>query len=231
MAMKPTLVIFDCDGTLVDSQNAIVSAMAHAYATLELPCPARARILNIVGLSLPECFEVLSPEQDLATRSELARLYKQGGAWVRAEGGAVHDPLYPGAGALVGALARRADVVLGVATGKSRRGVARLLEREGWHGAFLTIQTADDHPSKPHPSMLMHAMAETGIAPDRTVMIGDTSYDMAMARNAGVAALGVAWGYHAEPLLRSAGAHEVAATFDDLGAHLELACRRNEAPA
>lgn len=226
--MQRSLVIFDCDGTLVDSQHAIVTSMEHAYATVGLPCPARGKILSIVGLSLPECFEVLSPEQDLATRGELARLYKEGGVWARTGAGAVHDPLFPGAGALVGALARREDVVLGVATGKSKRGVARLFDREGWHPHFVTIQTADDHPSKPHPSMLMQAMVETGIGPERTVMIGDTSYDMAMARNAGVGALGVGWGYHAEPLLRSAGAHTVASTFDELGAQLERHCGATE---
>ena len=219
--MQRTLVIFDCDGTLVDSQHAIVTSMEHAYTTVGLPCPSRAQILSIVGLSLPECFAVLSPEQDAATRADLARLYKEGGVWARTGTGAVHDPLFPGARALVAALARRDDVVLGVATGKSRRGVARIFEREGWHPHFVTIQTADDHPSKPHPSMLMQAMVETGIGPERTVMIGDTSYDMTMALNAGVAALGVAWGYHAEPLLRAAGAHQVAATFDELGGHLE----------
>lgn len=225
-AMAPSLVIFDCDGTLVDSQHAIVAAMERAYATLGLACPTRAQVLSIVGLSLPECFAVLSPEQDLSTRTELARLYK-GGGW----NDPAHpvDALYPGAQALVAALAARDDVILGVATGKSQRGVARLVEREGWHGHFLTIQTADEHPSKPHPSMIMRAMAETGIAPARTVMIGDTSYDMQMARNAGVSGVGVAWGYHAPPVLREAGAAVVAQTFIELHDHIERHCRPVEA--
>ena len=221
MSTRPTsLIVFDCDGTLVDSQHAIVASMAHAYATVGLPCPSRDKVLSIVGLSLPECFEVLSPEQDLATRAELAQLYKSGNVWKTAAD-RVHDPLYDGAHALVTALAGRDDVVLGVATGKSRRGVARLLEREGWHGHFVTIQTADDHPSKPHPSMLLQAMAETGIAPGRTLMIGDTAYDMHMARNAQVTAIGVTWGYHAHAHLLDAGAHGIAHTFDELSRHIE----------
>lgn len=225
--MAPYLVIFDCDGTLVDSQHAIVAAMERAYAALGLACPTRAQVLSIVGLSLPECFAVLSPDQDPATRGELARLYKNGG-W-NEPGRHPADPLYPGAQALVTALAARDDVVLGVATGKSQRGVARLVAREGWHGHFLTIQTADEHPSKPHPSMIERAMAETGIDAARTVMIGDTSYDMQMARNAGVVPLGVAWGYHAPPMLREAGAAIVAQTFPELREHIDRHCSLQEA--
>jgi phosphoglycolate phosphatase len=185
-----------------------------------LPCPPREKVLSIVGLSLPECFEVLSPEHDLATRAGLAQLYKNGNVWKTAAE-RVHDPLYDGAHALVSALARRDDVILGVATGKSRRGVARLVEREGWHGHFVTIQTADDHPSKPHPSMLLTAMAETGIAPERTIMIGDTTYDMQMARNAEVTAIGVTWGYHMHEALQAAGAHGIAHSFAELSRHIE----------
>ncbi len=221
--MSSFLVIFDCDGTLVDSQHAIVASMAHAYETVGLPCPPRGKVLSIVGLSLPECFEVLSPEQDQATRTELARLYKEGNVW-KSAADRVHDPLYPGAGQLITALAQRDDIVLGVATGKSKRGVARLVEREGWHGHFLTIQTADDHPSKPHPSMVLRAMQEAGVDADRTLMIGDTAYDMAMARNAQVRAIGVTWGYHSHDHLMDAGAHAITHTFEELSRHIETHC-------
>ena len=94
--------------------------------------------------------------------------------------------------------------------------MARLFDREGWHSHFVTIQTADDHPSKPHPSMILQAMAETGVAPEHTVMIGDTSFDMAMARAAGVRAIGVEWGYHTADELRAAGAVAVAETVFEL---------------
>ena len=86
---------------------------------------------------------------------------------------------------------------------------ARLFDRENWHGHFHTIQTADDHPSKPHPSMIRKAMAEAGASPAATVMVGDTAFDMEMARNAGVGAIGVAWGYHAPERLKEAGAHRI----------------------
>jgi len=208
------LVIFDCDGTLVDSQNAIFASMHHAFSTLGLATPSRPEVLGVIGLSLPEAFAVLAPDCDQTTQAELAQAYRTLPHQRRTESG--HDPLFAGAHAIVTALARQDDIVLGIATGKSRRGVARLIEREGWHGHFLTVQTADDHPSKPHPSMILRAMAETGVMPQAALMVGDTSYDMEMARNAEVGAIGVAWGYHARERLTLAGAHAVADTFDGL---------------
>ena len=106
--------------------------------------------------------------------------------------------------------------MLGIATGKSRRGIDRLFEREGWASRFLTVQTADDHPSKPHPAMIRAAMAETGVGPERTVMVGDTTFDVEMALAAGVGALGVAWGYHPPEELREAGAHGIIESCDRL---------------
>jgi phosphoglycolate phosphatase len=119
------------------------------------------------------------------------------------------EPLYPGIGALVSRLAAQQGVVLGVATGKSRRGVAHVFDMHGLHSHFITVQTADTHPSKPHPSMIMTAMAEAGADPGNTIMIGDTTFDVEMGRNAGVASLGVSWGYHDTAALHQAGAHAV----------------------
>ncbi|KAB2917846.1 MAG: HAD-IA family hydrolase [Hyphomicrobiaceae bacterium] len=214
------LVIFDCDGTLVDSQNAILSAMEHAFTALGLAVPERGKVLGVIGLSLPEAFAVLAPRQSARVQAELAQLYRADFPRVRPEAVA-HDPLFSGVGAAVEALARRNDVVLGIATGKSRRGVARLLDREGWQEHFFTIQTADDHPSKPHPSMILRAMAETGVASAATIMVGDTTFDMEMARNAGVGAVGVAWGYHPPEHLVHAGAHAVAETCEALVATVD----------
>jgi len=209
------LVIFDCDGTLVDSQRAIVAAMNEAFESLALMPPARSDVLAIVGLSLPEAFAALAPAQPSATRSELARRYKAAFAAARLNN--VHDePLFPGVSDMVTRLRHRDDIMLGIATGKSRRGVQRLLDREGWQKQFLTIQTADDHPSKPHPAMLLAAMAETSIGPDAAVMVGDSTFDMTMARQAGVRAIGVAWGYHPPERLLAAGAYRIVVTFDDL---------------
>jgi phosphoglycolate phosphatase len=219
--MQPKLVIFDCDGTLVDSQHAIQAAMENAFGALGLPVPAREDVRGVIGLSLPEAFAVLAASHSAAAQAELAALYR-GGFMQSREAGKPHpDPLFPGMHEVVTHLAERDDVVLGVATGKSRRGVARLLEREGWHGHFLTIQTADDHPSKPHPSMILRAMDDAGVEPAATVMVGDTTYDIEMARNARVGAVGVGWGYHPPERLRLAGAHALADTTDTLCAVID----------
>jgi phosphoglycolate phosphatase len=209
------LIIFDCDGTLVDSQHAIVDSMSLAFSAHGLVAPPRADVLGVVGLSLPEALAVLAPRESEAVRRQLVAAYRNGTVTIR-EQKAHAEILYEGIAAAVGALAACPHTILGIATGKSKRGVARLLAQEGWEGHFLTIQTADDHPSKPHPSMIPKAMAEAGIEPHETVMIGDTTYDMEMARNAGVGALGVSWGYHTPDRLTLAGAHAVV----DTGAQL-----------
>ena len=214
------LVIFDCDGTLVDSQEAICAAMVLAFAGLGLEPPSRAAVLGVVGLSLPEAFEMLAPGQGAAARAELAERYKAAFT-LRAPSPLPRDRLFAGAKVGVEALGRRHDIVLGIATGKSRRGVMRLLDQEGWHGHFRTIQTADDHPSKPHPSMIETAMREAGVAAAGTVMVGDTTYDIEMGHNAGVATIGVAWGYHDVGLLRAAGAHAVVTQFADVEAAVD----------
>jgi len=209
------LVIFDCDGTLVDSQNGIVAAMERAFGAEGLGAPARTAVLGVVGLSLPEAFERLAADQAPSVRSRLAAHYRTAAAFVRAmpEHG---DPLYDGAAETIAALAARDDVLLGIATGKSRRGVDRLLARHGWERSFVTIQTADANPSKPHPAMIERACAEAGVPPDAAVMVGDTAFDMAMAVNAGVGAIGVAWGYHPVAELEKSGAHVVVAAYSEL---------------
>jgi phosphoglycolate phosphatase len=229
-AMTRRLVIFDCDGTLIDSQNSIVASMTAAYVAVGLEPPARAAVLGVVGLSLPEAFAVLAGTHPLEVQAQLAQYYRTAFPGTR-ETMLKQDPLYPGTRETVEMLAARGDVLLGVATGKSRRGVARLFEREGWHSHFVTIQTADDNPSKPHPSMILKAMAETGVAPEHTVMIGDTSFDMEMARSAGVGAVGVAWGYHTADRLRAAGAHVVVADAGELVAAVDMSFAANEARA
>lgn len=207
------LLIFDCDGTIVDSQAGIVLSMDHAFRACGLKPPTRAETLSVVGLSLPEAFFALAPDAEPEMRHDLAERYKS--AFRELD----RDPsecemLFPGAKETIAALASNDGVVLGIATGKSRRGVDRLIEKEGWHGHFLTIQTADEHPSKPHPSMIHTAMSEAGAEPHETIMIGDTTYDIEMARAAKVGALGVTWGYHHTDELKEAGAHLV---IDDYG--------------
>jgi phosphoglycolate phosphatase len=211
------LVIFDVDGTLVDSQQLIVAAQHEAFARHGLEAPSRTRSLSVVGLSLPEAFTALvgarGPVEGLATA------YKEAFARLRTDP-AYHEPLFPGAAHLLDALARDDNVSLGIATGKSRRGVAHLVERHSWHRLFATIQTADDAPSKPDPTMLQQALAEVGAAPEDAVMIGDSTYDMAMAAAAGITPIGVSWGYHAVTALQEAGAAAVVDTYGELEALL-----------
>lgn len=208
------LVIFDCDGTLVDSQHMICAAMHKTYLQHDLPCPPRERLLSIVGLSLGEAFRRLADGAPQPLES-LTEGYKEAFFALRASGEHV-EPLYPGARDAVEELARRGDVTLGIATGKSERGVKAVLEHHGLMQHFTTIQTADSAPSKPHPGMVLHAMREAGVAPDRTVVIGDTAFDMDMARAAGASAIGVAWGYHPVNELRDAGAQTVIEDFSAL---------------
>ena len=132
------------------------------------------------------------------------------------------EPPFPGALEALDELAARDDVLLGIATGKSRRGVDAIMNLHDLHGRFVTIQTADNHPSKPHPSMVATAIAEAGVLPQRTVMIGDTTYDMEMAKAAGARAIGVSWGYHPSESLLATGADALLSTFDELGAALDL---------
>jgi phosphoglycolate phosphatase len=199
------LAIFDCDGTLVDSQATICTAMADAFAQAGLPAPDRTAVRRIVGLSLPEAMTVLAPDADAVL---LAEQYKRCFHRLRLEG-RVEEPLYEGVPAMLAAM-DEAGWLLGVATGKSDRGLRLVLEHHGLTHRFVTLQTADRHPSKPHPAMIDQALAETGAERTQAVMIGDTSFDIAMAHNAGVRAVGVAWGYHDPAELLAEGADAVA---------------------
>ena len=202
------LAIFDCDGTLVDSQHNICLAMEDSFQRSGLAPPERDSIRRIVGLSLLEAVQALAPDAHSDLHAQLGENYKT--AFQRLRGcGLVDEPLFEG---ITDALSTLVEDgwLLGVATGKSDRGLALCLDHHGIGRHFVTLQTADRHPSKPHPSMIHQAMAEAGAAPETTMMIGDTAYDIGMARAAGVTAVGVAWGYHDETELFAEGAHHVA---------------------
>jgi phosphoglycolate phosphatase len=209
------LVIFDCDGTLVDSQHVIVAAMDQAFTSNGLTPLPRAKTLSIVGLSLPYAIEMLLPGQDRKLVLAVNNAFKGAFGTLRHDP-AHQEPPYPGCLECLRTLSARDDVVLGLATGKSRRGVDALFERLGLSPHFVTIQTADDHPSKPHPSMIRTAMHEAGVGAADTLMIGDTTYDIEMAGNAEVGAIGVSWGYHAVTELKSAGAHAIVTDYATL---------------
>jgi phosphoglycolate phosphatase len=214
------LALFDCDGTLVDSQASICLAMEHCFLGQKLEPPGRDAIRRIVGLSLVEAVAQLLPEAEDALHRVMAEEYKRAYFTLRTEGKIEDEPLYDGIIDAIETLDAN-GWMLGVATGKSDRGLLRVLDAHGMRHRFVTLQTADRHPSKPHPSMIETAMLEAGAAPETTVMIGDTSFDMAMAVNAGARGLGVAWGYHTSHELLAAGAARVAEYAHALPGHLE----------
>ena len=212
---SPRLALFDCDGTLVDGQAAVVAAMEAAFAEHGLPLPDRHQVRRIVGLSLPQAIRILLPGADDDLNHELDASYRRIFRATR-EAGQLVEPLYDGIAALVVQLAGQ-GWVLGVATGKSQRGLEHCLATHSLTAHFATLQTADHHPSKPHPAMVEAALAETGAPREACVMIGDTQFDMAMAVAAGVRAVGVDWGYHTTQELFDAGAEAVATSPAHLG--------------
>ena len=203
------LVLLDVDGTLQDSEAMIVETARVAFVESGLAPPMRETILRTVGLSLPRMMEALSPGASDAVRTALVANYRLRFAKV-VEG--AEPPLFPGVAEGLDRL-EAAGAVLGLATGKSARGVARFLEANGWTARFAAVQHADIAPSKPHPSMIRSALSETGIAAARCAMVGDTAFDLEMAQAAGVAGIGVAYGYHDPEVLRRAGADAVAESF------------------
>jgi phosphoglycolate phosphatase len=207
------LCIFDCDGTLVDGQWSIVTAMAEAFSSHGHPPPAAEAVRRVIGLSLRRAIAVLLPEGDEAAWERLAGSYGEAFAACRRENR--NDPLYPGAAESLAALTA-AGWSLGMATGKSRRGALATLACHGLDRHFASVQAADVAAGKPDPQMILQAMAETGAVAASTVMVGDTTFDMRMAANASVAAIGVTWGYHAAEELVDAGAQVLVERFADL---------------
>ena len=197
------LVIFDVDGTLVDSQAEIVASMTTAFTSEGLVVPDRKRILSIVGLSLDIAVSRLCPDLPVQQQARMVQAYKDSYMSLRgADGQGEQSLLYPGARDVLDHLAGQNNTLLAIATGKSRRGLDKILEKHGLRGLFHSEQVADDHPSKPNPSMILTALNETGTDPQTAVMIGDTTFDMDMGRAAGVRTIGVSWGYHDAASLR-----------------------------
>ena len=219
MAHRFRLIVFDFDGTLVDSLQFIVTAMTRAFEDQSLAPPAPEAVRRIVGLRLEVAAARLLPDlEDIETAERIADSYRVAFQDMRARN-LVDEPLYPGVRETL-ALLNRPEVCLGIATGKSRRGLVSSLERHDLSDLFVTLKTSDDGPGKPHPEILQHAMSDVGAEPEETVVIGDTSYDMEMAANARVSALGVAWGYHGAAELRASGAADVVESFPDLPSNL-----------
>lgn len=204
------------DGTLLDSLPQIGAAMDVAFAAIARPAPPLERVRAVIGLSVEEAVLRLDPELSAAALTEAALVFRRANVEARARGeGEAAARLYPGARAALEALART-ETLLGVATGKGRPGLEFALDFHGLRDFFVTTQTGSDAPGKPHPGMVDRALAETGAEAAHTLVIGDSPYDMQMARNAGARALGVAWGYHPPEALLAAGAEAVAPDFAGL---------------
>jgi phosphoglycolate phosphatase len=202
------LAIFDCDGTLVDSGAPIYAALQSCLQQNGIAVPTPSVSRRVIGLSLTEAMAALLPDETAERHSQLADDYRRAFKALRA-GGAVDEPLFDGVLELLDAL--EADGwLLAVATGKSDRGLKHCLDHHDIHARFVSLQTADRHPSKPHPSMVEQAIAEASASPKTTIVVGDTSFDMAMAANAGAIGMGAGWGYHEPHELMDAGAVAVA---------------------
>jgi phosphoglycolate phosphatase len=202
------LAIFDCDGTLVDSGATIFNAVAETFEEHGLAVPPPAVCRRVIGLSLVEAMAGLAPAAAASDHVALAESYKAHFVRARSEG-RVEEPLFDGVLDLLDRL--EADGwLLAVATGKSDRGLRHCLDTHGIHARFVSLQTADRHPSKPHPGMALQAIADAGAAPETSIVVGDTSFDMAMASAAGAMGIGAGWGYHEPHELLGAGAAAVA---------------------
>lgn len=189
--MRFRLIVFDWDGTLMDSEAKIVACIRAASTDLGIDPPADAASRNIIGLGLKEAVDMLFPGTGETFRLQLEERYRHHFLYANR----TPSPLFPGTTETLASL-EAAGYLLGVATGKSRRGLRRALEETGLVGCFHASRCADETFSKPHPAMLLEVMEELGAEPTETLMIGDTEYDMQMARNAGTAALGVSYGVH-----------------------------------
>lgn len=208
------LALFDCDGTLVDSQHEITAAMKVCFEQHELQAPTLEEIRQVVGLPLMQAIGQLTGMEQNAQLEQMTNDYREAYTDMRLRG-EHHEPLFDGT---VDALDRleAAGWLLGVATGKSRRGMVNSLEKHDILGRFLTTHTADEPPGKPHPHGIHEACRNTGVDEPNCVMIGDTAYDIRMAKAAKVPSIGVTWGYHSADQLQDEGADVIIHHFDEL---------------
>jgi phosphoglycolate phosphatase len=203
------LVVFDCDGTLVDSQHNIVAGMIEAWRRHGLPEPTAEQIRRQVGLTLEIGIARVLESDDPVMIGNLAAACREivRGLRGRAE---LQEPLFDGIHLLIESLSTP-EIFLGVATGKNLVGLEHTLRGLGLRDRFHTLQTPDHCRSKPDPEMVLRAMAETAVEAKETAVIGDTTFEIEMARSAGATAIGVGWGYHAAEELQAAGADAVLA--------------------
>lgn len=205
------LIVFDWDGTLMDSEVKIVRCMQAAAADVGIPDVGVASIRNIIGLGLTEAMHALYPDQSPAHQAQLVERYRR--HFLELDATAM--PLFPGVVEGLEDL-RAQGYLLAIATGKARRGLNRVLDETGMQYLFTSSRCADETLSKPHPKMLQEILAETGVEPHRALMVGDTVYDMEMARQAQVAGLAVSYGVHARERLLECGARACVDSFPEV---------------
>ncbi len=216
------LVVFDMDGTLIDSQDVIIEAMGRAFARIGMAAPSADQTRAIIGLSLDKAVSTIAPDLSQAEVTAGVAAYRESFIEMRKESGAeAAAPMYPGALAALERLQLQDETLLGVATGKARRGLDHAYSSHGIGHFFVTHQTADGHPSKPHPSMLLQALSDTGVEAEQAVMIGDTEFDIAMGKAAGFATIGVSWGYHSLDRIKAAAPDYIIDGYGELDGALE----------
>jgi phosphoglycolate phosphatase len=209
----PKLILFDLDGTLVDGQYSIRATFDAIFPQFGYAKPDAAAVRAVVGRSLPDAIaDLLGPA---APAHEMAEAYKLHFHKMRATEGYI-EALYPDVDVTMRRLALRDDLVLGTATGKALRGINWMIEKNGWHGFFTTLQASDTAASKPSPEMVENACRETGIAPADTIVFGDSIYDMQMAVSGGAHAIGVSYGYGEPESLIASGAQKIIHGFNEV---------------
>ena len=210
----PRLVIFDLDGTLIDTVALVVEAVTNSFVSIGRPVPDEKAIRSISGLGLFDGVRRIAPDADEALVTELGNLYRR--EYLAAASACMREALFPGALETLKALNARDNTLLAVATGKPLAGTNRVLRAHDILGLFTSLQTPDNNMSKPNPEMIYSAMKVAGVEPEQTVMIGDTNHDIEMAVAAGVKSVGVSWGYHPVEELKEAGADVIVQDFATL---------------
>ena len=214
------LVLFDCDGTLVDSGKLIHEVMVRTFVHHNMPEPDYSATKSIIGLTLDTAIARIMGQDHVDEKvAAMTRHYKEAYGTVHALE-AFQEPVFDGIHDVLDALAARNDVLVGAVTGKSRRGLNLIVDTHGFHDLFFVSRTADDCPSKPHPAMVLECCRDAGIDAKETIVVGDSIYDIEMAKAAGAFAIGVSWGYGTVEALRNAGADTIAYQPQDILAHV-----------
>lgn len=211
------LVIFDWDGTLIDSSDLIVESVQAAIEATGLPERSPESIRRIIGLGMGEAMAALYPDEAGEAQDRLAQYYRERFTRTTATRPA---PLFAGVDGLLQRL-ESAGYLLAIATGKSRSGLLRDLRASGLEDRFVASRTVDESGSKPSPAMVEALLAEFAMAPEKALMVGDTVFDLQMARLAGMPAVGVTWGNHGRDQLQEAAPHQLVDSVDELAAYLD----------